>query len=153
MKFWDSSAIVPLVVNEEETDFCLKTLSHDQEMLVWCLSRLEVMSALCRQQRDNALDDPKFQSAKTRMNDLMDRAYEVTAIEKVRQRAMRLLEVHPLRAADACQLAAALVASQEDPGRLTMVCFDQRLIKAAMKEGFIINPEHPNKNGSSVAET
>ena len=140
MKFWDSSAIVPLVVNEEETDYCLKTLSHDQEMLIWCLSRLEVMSALCRQVRDKTFSDTEFQKAKTRMNDLIERAYEVKAIEKVKQRALRLLEVHPLRAADACQLASALVASQEDPGRLTIVCFDQRLKKAAIKEGFVINP-------------
>ena len=140
MKFWDSSAIVPLVVNEEETDYCLKTLSHDQEMLIWCLNRLEVMSALCRQVRDKTLSDTEFQKAKTRMNDLIERAYEVKAIEKVKQRALRLLEVHPLRAADACQLASALVASQEDPGRLTIVCFDQRLKKAAIKEGFVINP-------------
>lgn len=140
MKFWDSSAIVPLVVNEEETDYCLKTLSHDQEMLIWCLSRLEVMSALCRQVRDKTFSDTEFQKAKTRMNDLIERAYEVKAIEKVKQRALRLLEVHPLRAADACQLASALVASQEDPGRLTIVCFDQRLMKAAIKEGFVVNP-------------
>ncbi len=140
MKFWDSSAIVPLVVNEKETDYCLKTLSHDQEMLIWCLSRLEVMSALCRQVRDKTLSDTEFQKAKTRMNDLIERAYEVKAIEKVKQRALRLLEVHPLRAADACQLASALVASQEDPGRLTIVCFDQRLMKAAIKEGFVVNP-------------
>ena len=39
MKFWDSSAIVPLIVDEEETDFCLKTLDHDKEMLIWCLSK------------------------------------------------------------------------------------------------------------------
>jgi len=140
MKFWDSSAIVPLVVNEEETDYCLKTLSHDQEMLIWCLSRLEVMSALCRQVRDKTFSDTEFQKAKTRMNDLIERAYEVKAIEKVKQRALRLLEVHPLRAADACQLASALVASQEDPGRLAIVCFDQRLMKAAIKEGFVVNP-------------
>ncbi len=140
MKFWDSSAIVPLVVNEKETDYCLKTLSHDQEMLIWCLSRLEVMSALCRQVRDKTISDTEFQKAKTRMNDLIERAYEVKAIEKVKQRALRLLEVHPLRAADACQLASALVASQEDPGRLTIVCFDQRLMKAAIKEGFVVNP-------------
>jgi hypothetical protein len=50
------------------------------------------------------------------------------------------LEVHPLRAADACQLAAALVASQEDPERLAMICFDQRLKQAAMLEGFVVNP-------------
>lgn len=150
MKFWDSSALVPLVVSEKETDFCMKTLLQDQEMLIWCLSKLEIMSALCRQLRDKTLGGPEFQKAKSRVNDFIDRAYEVKAIEKVRQRALRLLEVHTLRAADACQLGAALVASQEDPERLAMVCFDQRLIKAATKEGFVINPGYPNEQGIGV---
>jgi predicted nucleic acid-binding protein len=143
MKFWDSSAIVPLVVYEKETDYCLKILSDDQEMLIWCLSRLEVMSALCRRVRQGTLDEGYFLEAKRRLNDLVERAYEVKAIEKVRQRAMRLLEVHPLRAADACQLASALVATQEDPDRLVIVCFEQGLKNAATKEGFLVNPIKP----------
>ena len=150
MKFWDSSAIVPLVVDEEETDYCLKTLSDDQEMLIWCLSRLEVMSALCRRVREGALNERYFQVAKRHLSDLIERAYEVKAIEKVRHRTLRLLEVHPLRAADACQLSSALVATQEDPNRLTMVCFDERLKKAAIKEGFIVNPgKDENEEGKS----
>ncbi len=54
VKFWNSSATVPLLVEEEETDYCLKTLSDDQEMLIWCLSGLEgydhVMSASQRRE-------------------------------------------------------------------------------------------------------
>lgn len=140
MMFWDSSAMVPLIVNEEETEYCLKTLSDDQEMLIWCLSKVEVMSALCRRVRDKNLSEAAFQKAKTHLNDLSQHAYEVKAIEKVRNRALRLLEVHSFRAADACQLASVLVATQEDPNRLPMICFDQRLKDAAMKEGFIVNP-------------
>ena len=140
MKFWDSSALVPLLVREKETRYCLKTLSNDQEMLVWCLSKIEVISALCRRLRDKAFGEEEFQKAKGHLNDLIERAYEVQAIEKVRARALRLLEVHPLRAADACQLAAVLVATQEDPHRLAMVCFDQNLKNAALKEGFLVNP-------------
>jgi predicted nucleic acid-binding protein len=140
MKFWDSSALVPLLVKEKETSYCLKTLSDDQEMLVWCLSKVEVISALCRRLRDRAFGEEDFQKAKRHLNDLIERAYEVQAIEKVRARALRLLEVHPLRATDACQLAAVLVATQEEPHRLPMVCFDQNLKNAALKEGFIVNP-------------
>ena len=140
MKFWDSSALVPLLVKERETRYCLKTLSEDQEMLVWCLSKVEVISALCRRLSDKALAEEEFQKAKGHLNDLIERAYEVQAIEKVRARALRLLEVHPLHAADACQLAAVLVATQEDPHRLAMVCFDQNLKNAAVKEGFLVNP-------------
>jgi len=140
MKFWDSSAMVPLVVDEEETDYCLKTLSIDQEMLIWCLSKVEVISALCRLVREKSLTEAEFQKAKKRLNDLIERAHEVKVIQKVRDRALRLLEVHPLRAADACQLASALVATQEEPDRLAVVCFDQSLMKAAIKEGFVVNP-------------
>ncbi len=142
MKFWDSSAIVPLIVEEQESDYCIKTLSRDREMLIWCLSRVEVISALCRQVRDGALGEDHFRRAKGLLNALLEHAYEVRSIEKVRSRASRLLEVHPLRAANACQLASALVATQEDPDRLPIVTFDQRLINAATKEGFMVNP-HP----------
>jgi hypothetical protein len=148
MKFWDSSALVPLIVDEDETDYCLKILSEDQEMLIWCLSRVEVVSALCRRLREGKLSEPDFQESKKRLNEFIERAYEVKAIEKVRHRAMRLLEVHPpLRAADACQLSSALVATQEDPDRLAIISFDQRLKNAASKEGFSVNPGKEDREG------
>jgi hypothetical protein len=50
---------------------------------------------------------------------------------------MRLLRVHPLRAADSLQLAAAVVASEGDPGELPFVCLDEKLAQAASREGFV----------------
>jgi predicted nucleic acid-binding protein len=140
MKFWDSSGIVPLVVREEESSYCCELLYADQEMVVWCLCRLEVLSALCRRLREEVIDESVFDEAKVRLSSIFKRTYEVTALEKVRSRAARLLEVHPLRAADACQLAAALVATGEDPLRLELVSFDKRLATAARREGFRVNP-------------
>ncbi len=81
-----------------------------------------------------------FRQPRRHLKDFVERAYEVKAIEQVKQRAVRLLEVHPLRAADACQLASALVATHEDPNRPIIVSFDRRLKNAAIKEGFIVNP-------------
>jgi hypothetical protein len=46
--------------------------------------------------------------------------------------------VHPLGAADALQLAAALVAAERRPPTLTLVTCDDRLREAAAKEGFLI---------------
>ena len=140
MIFWDSSALVPLVVKEKQSQYCFELLSSDYEMLIWCLSKVEVISALCRKLRDGALDQENFRQAKTRLEELLAHAYEVRAIDKVRARALRLLEVHPLRAADACQLAAALVATQEDPTRVAFLTFDKRLEEVAQKEGFTVNP-------------
>ncbi|MBW1999993.1 MAG: type II toxin-antitoxin system VapC family toxin [Deltaproteobacteria bacterium] len=140
MRFWDSSAIIPLLVLEADSDYCLKALATDQGMIVWCLSYVEVFSALCRRAKEGLMDETGFQAAKTRLKTVFDKAYQVKAIDLVRYRASRLLEVHNLRAADACQLAAALVVTQEDPGRLFMMCLDKRLETAARKEGFSVNP-------------
>lgn len=140
MIFWDSSAIVPLIVKEKESRYCFRVLSQDQEMLVWCLSKVEVVSALCRRLREEALAQESFRRAKLRLEELLKHAYQVRAINKVRSRALRLLEVHPLRAADACQLAAALVATQEDPVKVHFLTFDKRLAEVAQKEGFTVNP-------------
>ncbi len=140
MKFWDASALVPLLVPEQQSDYCLQILKSDQEVLLWCLSRVEVISALTRRLRDQSLSFDQFQTAKTRLQEILESAYQITALDKVMNRAVRLLEVHPLRSADACQLASSLVVTQEDPLRLPMICFDERLKEAAMKEGFVLNP-------------
>ena len=63
---------------------------------------------------------------------------EVRPLERVRRRALRLLRVHPLRGADALQLAAALTAADEDPTSLDVVSSDARLSAAAQLEGFLV---------------
>jgi uncharacterized protein len=141
MRFWDSSALVPLLVNERETEYCLEVLTEDQEILVWCLTEVEVVSALTRRAREGVLAEEDFRHAKARLSTLLESAYEVTAIGTVRRRAFRLLEVHPLRAADACQIGAALVACREMPERMVFMCLDDRLRSVASKEGFVVNPQ------------
>jgi predicted nucleic acid-binding protein len=56
----------------------------------------------------------------------------------VREAAVRFLRVHPLRAADALQLAAAFVAAERRPSSLEVVTLDDRLAVAARKEGFAL---------------
>ena len=63
---------------------------------------------------------------------------EVLATDAVRGTALRMLRVHPLRAADSLQLAAAFVAAEHDPASLDFVSLDDRLIEAASREGFRI---------------
>jgi len=141
MRFWDSSAIIPLLVLEQETEQCIRAYQSDQEVMIWTMSKVEVFSALCRRSREGALKEIDFDSAKKRMNDFFDKAFEIISIPKVKDRALRLLQVHPLRAADAMQLASVLVATQEDTSRVPIMSFDDRLTLAAKREGFTINPD------------
>ena len=67
---------------------------------------------------------------------------EVTAVEAARRHAERLVESHPLRAADALQLGAALIAADGATGSLDFVTFDERQATAAEREGFrVLGPD------------
>ena len=136
MRFWDASAVVPLIVSESESSNCRRILAEDTELIVWCLTSVEVTSALTRRLRENSLSVSLFRGAKDQLS-VLERAWsEVISFEAVRDRARRLLEMHSLRAADSLQLAAALVASEEKPSQLPFVSLDRNLARAAEKEGF-----------------
>ena len=62
--------------------------------------------------------------------------HEVDPTDAIRETAKRFLRVHPLRAADALQLAAAFAASEQQPASLEIVTLDSRLAEVARKEGF-----------------
>lgn len=140
MRFWDASALVPLIVTEDQTGYCLAALNDDPRMIVWTLSEVEVSSALCRKHRQGALGQDALAAVLHRMDEVIGSAFTVAASPSVKRRARRLLQVHPLRAADALQLAAALVAVQEDVYKMPIICFDDRLADAARREGFVVNP-------------
>ena len=140
MRFWDSSAIVPLLVNEEASESVSKVLRADEDVIVWWGTRVECLSALSRRSREATLAGDTIQSAKALLAGLAAGWSEVLPIEPVRQRAERLLSIHSLRAADALQLAAALVWAEESPEGLDLVCLDENLRAAASKEGFTLLP-------------
>ena len=48
MRFWDSSAIVPLLVVEEASRRLQSLAAQDSTMLVWWASAVECVSALAR---------------------------------------------------------------------------------------------------------
>lgn len=140
MRFWDASAIVPLVAEERVSAQTLDLYRDDPEILVWMLTITEVMSALCRKLRAGALTRDQFRAMRSDVVDLSMDWSEVTAAEAVRRRANRLLEVHDLRAADALQLASALIATADEPQGFPFVTFDSTLGIAAEKEGFTVLP-------------
>ena len=138
MRFWDSSAIITLIVAEAATAAAQDALRHDPSMMAWWAAELECVSALSRLERDGDLAPEKAEEAGERLSALAGSWHEVQPTEPVRRTAKRLLRLHPLRTADSLQLAAALVASEGDPGTLGFISLDARLVTAARKEGLTL---------------
>jgi predicted nucleic acid-binding protein len=138
VKFWDASAIVPLLVAEESTRRLQALAAKDAAMLVWWGSAIECISALARLERNSALNARAMTLALQRLGQLTAGWHEVDPSDEIRETAARFLRVHPLRAADALQLAAAFAAAERRPASLEIVTLDDRLANAARKEGFAV---------------
>jgi len=140
MKFWDSSAIIPLCLQEPTSEQVRAVLKADEDIVVWWTTRIECLSALERRGREGALQAETQLKSRAVLSALATAWSEVLPSERVRQRAERLISIHPLRAADALQLAAALIWAEEAPQGLEVVCLDKNLQEAALKEGFTVLP-------------
>lgn len=138
MKFWDSSAVIPLLISEDTTPIVTKLMKEDPIMIVWALTPVECYSALYRRERESRLSHQEVHQFKERLQKFEEAWTEVNDLDRVRLLAKRLLAVHPLRSADALQLAAALVINDPAIPDASMVTFDRTLAIAAEKEGLKI---------------
>ncbi len=136
MKFWDASAVVPLLLAEPSSHRLRRLARADPEVVVWWGTEVECASAIARRHREGSLSEAGVRAAFERLARLSRMWQEAEPVDAVREVARRLLRVHPLCAADALQLAAAVVTSGTRPSTLEFVTLDQRLAAAASVEGF-----------------
>jgi predicted nucleic acid-binding protein len=107
-------------------------------MLVWWGTEIECTSAIARLEREGALERAGVVRSLSRLSALAESWHEIQPGAAVRIAALRVLRVHPLRTADALQLASAVIAAEGKPDSLPMVTLDDRLGSAAEREGFVV---------------
>jgi predicted nucleic acid-binding protein len=138
LRYWDASALVPLVIAEEGSDEVRSWLAQDASIVTWAWTRVELASAVERRAREGKLNRIERRTVVGRFDELAEVWDEVVDLFAVRSQALSLLARHDLRAADAAQLAAALLTAAGRPASLTFVCLDERLATAADREGLRI---------------
>ncbi len=141
MRFWDTSAIMPLVSREPLSDDLRRLLEEDAGIVVWWATRVECVSAISRRAREGLLDPEGEAAARDLLEDLSRSWTEVLPSARLRTLAEQSLAAHPLRAADALQLASALIWCESRPQGRRLVSLDGRLRKAASRSGFDVLPD------------
>lgn len=117
MRFWDSSALVPLLVAEEFTVPLRDLYLGEPGTIVWWGTPVECASAVSRLEREERLSPGATTEALERLDALAQHWHRIEPVDTILETARRLLRVHPLRAADSLQLAAAFLASEGGPRR------------------------------------
>ena len=135
MRFWDSSAIVPLLVEEDRSADALRLLREDQQILASTLTPVEVSSALWRRRHAGELPAAAHAEAERIFAEISRHWREIAHTPRIVELALNVLSRHPLRSMDAMQLGAAMFASGTGP-RVPIVAFDRRFAEAARAEGF-----------------
>lgn len=136
MRYWDTSAIIGLLVDEPSSAGVRDEHARDIEMSTWWGTQVECVSALARLDREGRLSPTATSDAFRRLDRLSAGWTEIVPSERLRTVSQRLLRTHALRAGDALQLAAASVAAEDRPRSLPFVTRDVRLALAAEREGF-----------------
>lgn len=136
MIFWDSSAIVPLLLVQEGSRKLQAVLRKDNDIMVWWGTVVECMSAVARAERSRSVAPRDIERARRTLRGLRDRWNEIHPSDEVRERAGAGVFRHPLRAADSLQLGAALTWARGRPAGHGFLSLDDRLAGAARREGF-----------------
>ncbi|HYU27120.1 MAG TPA: type II toxin-antitoxin system VapC family toxin [Thermoanaerobaculia bacterium] len=138
MRFWDTSALLPLFIVEEKSSAVRPLLNDDPDVLVWALTPVELVSAIWR--RVPAEHDSRQRQAAAEIVMAAQSSWiKVRTYEEVAALAYEVCEKHRLRAGDALQLAAALY-TWADPSSRPFVTLDHDLASAARAEGFPVLP-------------
>jgi len=133
--FCDSSALVPLFVGQSGSSFARSALKAGSAA-IWWGTPVEIATALARLRREGVLTAQDSEKAANRLAVARLAWDEVLPSERVRDLAQALVQRHPLRSADAFQLAAALEWAKQHPRGRRFICLDRRLAEAAWAEGF-----------------
>ena len=138
MRFWDTSAFVPLLTAEATSTAMHELLAADRGVIAWWGTPVECASALSRLEREALVTREEAAISLARLEAARTLWQEVEPSDRLRDLAIRLLRTHSLRGADAMQLAAAIVAADGQPRSLPFVTLDARLASAAEREGFAV---------------
>lgn len=136
MRFWDTSALVPLLCLEDASAAASALYRDDPIVAVAWTSAVECASAIARLEHDQLLNAAQATHAFARLDELTRTWREIEPTNEIRDIARRLLRAYRLRAGDAIQIASATLAAERRPATIEFVTLDARVETAAQKEGF-----------------
>ncbi len=130
--YFDTSAIVPLLVHEPTTDHCARVWNEATRIVCARLVYPEACAALARAVRMQRLTSAQMVAATAELDDLVDQVDFIEITENLARVAGRLAQQHGLRGYDAVHLAAGVTIADHD---VVFVTGDADLAGAATASG------------------
>ena len=137
LAFWDSSALLKLLVEEPGTNLAVALWDDATAVAASRLAIPEMSAALAAAERSGRIDDDRRRVAAGEWRRYLAALDVMELTPAVGDHASELAAAHPLSGADAVYLATAL-ALRDDA--LVVVTWDRRLSSAASAMGLSVVP-------------
>jgi uncharacterized protein len=133
--YFDTSAIVPVVVEEPTTRLCSRLWNESTRVVSVRLLYPEARAALARAQRMGRLTRSQLVTAVAELDSLLDEVDVIELGPDIARSAGELAQRYGLRGYDAVHLAAALAVADDD---LVLVTGDADIAAAATSAGIAV---------------
>ncbi len=135
--YFDTSAIIPLIVDEPASPLCERFWADASEAVSSRLFYAEARAALARAHRLGRLSAAEHARSVPSLDALTAGIANVEVTEGLVRTAGQLASEHGLRGYDAVHLAAALTIADDDA---VLVSGDRQLLAAATRVGLVVAP-------------
>lgn len=153
--YFDTSFLVKIYAAEDDSETARAMMSAASAIVTSAVSYAELCSALARKRREGGLDHAAYRAALRAFQTDWDCVKKVVVSEETARRAGDLAGKHALRGFDAVHLASALcVSSGVKGGNLTFATADERMVRAAAREGLATHRDYgdASRGGTLVME-
>jgi len=133
--YFDTSAVVPLIVSEPSSATCSQLWNEATRVISSRLVYPEARAALAQAERVQRLTAAELRAAVEDLNSVVEEIDYLEVTAGLAMSAGQLAEAHALRGYDAVHLASASVANDAE---LVMVTGDQHLGTAAAEIGISV---------------
>ncbi|HET7745115.1 MAG TPA: type II toxin-antitoxin system VapC family toxin [Gaiellaceae bacterium] len=135
--YYDTSAVVKLIVREAESESALDLFGSAVELASASIGYVEAQSALGRIARDRRLSATRRRRARDDLDRVWSETYVIELDDVLIRSAADTADVLQLTAGDAIHLAAALTV---DATELVFATWDAELRRAALEAGLAVAP-------------
>jgi uncharacterized protein len=135
--YFDTSALLKLIIAEEEADQAILLWQQASGIVVSRLARPEAVAVLATAHRGRRLSDRGYEAAADGLRLCFERCTMISVADPLIDRAADLATGYDLRAGHAIHLATALAVMEADS---LFVTWDRRLRLAAAQAGLVTAP-------------
>jgi predicted nucleic acid-binding protein len=136
--YLDTSAMIKLYVPEAGSAGVKQLVDDADFAAISLIAYIETKAALARKRREQTITLKDYRTVVQDFDQDWENFFVVGVSENLVRRAGSLAEKHALRVYDAVHLASAVIVREESNQPVSFVCFDDRLSRAARREGLAI---------------